>query len=56
MRNVAGAASLINGYWAFQLQADSANVDWMPVVAATLSAWACYFSIVWIIDGMRSER
>lgn len=56
MRNLAGAVSLINGYWAFQMQADSSSVDWMPVGTAALSAWVCYFSIVWIIEGMRSER
>lgn len=54
MRNVAGAASLINGYWAFQLQAGNGPVDWVPVSTAALSAWVCYFSIVWIIEGMRS--
>lgn len=56
MRGVAGTVSLINGYWAFQLQAGDASVDWVPVFSAALSAWACYFSIVWIIEGMRSER
>jgi hypothetical protein len=56
MRNVAGGVSLLNGFWAFQLQAGAAEKDWAPIAAASVSAWACYFAITWIIGGLRSER
>jgi hypothetical protein len=56
MRNVAGAVSLLNVLWAFQLQAGSAETEWAPIAAAGISAWACYFAITWIIGGLRSER
>jgi hypothetical protein len=56
LRNVAGLASLLNGFWAFQMQAGAENPDWVPVATAGLSAWACYFSLVWIVEGMRSGR
>lgn len=56
LRNVAGTASLLNGFWALQLQAGNTDLDWAPVATAALSAWVCYFSIVWILDGIRSGR
>lgn len=55
MRGVAGAASVLNGLWALQLQDGNAAVEWIPVVTAALSVWACYYSILWILQGMRSD-
>jgi hypothetical protein len=55
MRGAAGAASVLNGVWALQLQNGNAHVEWAPVAAAVLSVWACYFSILWILQGMRSD-
>jgi hypothetical protein len=54
LRNAAGVASLANGYLAFQLAEKDHNY-WLPVGGAMLSAWACYFSILWLFEGLRSK-
>jgi hypothetical protein len=56
LRTMAGAVSLINGFWAFQLQAGATEIDLTPIAAAVLSGWGCYFAIAWIIGGLRSDR
>lgn len=55
MKGVAGVASVLNGLWALRLQDGNATVEWVPVVTAALSVWACYFSILWLCQGMRSD-
>lgn len=54
LRTVVGVASLLNGYWAFQVAEKDHNY-WLPVATAMLSMWAFYFSIVWLIEGLRSK-
>jgi hypothetical protein len=56
LRNLAALVSVLNGYWAFQVQGAAEHPDGAAVAAAALSAWACYFSVIWIVEGMRSGR
>lgn len=55
MRSAAGLASLLNGLWAYQVQEGNPTVDFLPVATAVLAVWVCYFSIAWILQGMRSD-
>lgn len=55
MRNAAGIASLANGYWAFQMQNGNDQNNWLSVFGAMLSAWLCYFCVVWLVEGLRSK-
>ncbi|MDQ3000546.1 MAG: hypothetical protein M3Y08_04715 [Fibrobacterota bacterium] len=48
--------SMANGYWASLTQNGSdTNWTWTPVVLAVLSVWVCYFSVAWLLEGMRSR-
>ncbi|MDB5050782.1 MAG: hypothetical protein JWO30_3853 [Fibrobacteres bacterium] len=54
LRTVAMGASLANGYWASITQSGH-GANWSPVVLAMLSVWVCYFSVAWLVEGMRSK-
>jgi hypothetical protein len=56
LRNLAALASMLNGYWAFHMPGAAEQAGGAAVLAAALSAWACYFSVVWLVEGMRSGR
>lgn len=48
--------SMVNGYWASLTQTgNDANWTWTPVALAILSVWVCYFSVAWLLEGMRSR-
>ena len=55
LRLLAIGASLINGYWASLTQAGNPGTSWSPVVMAMVSVWAGYFSLSWLLQGMRSK-
>jgi hypothetical protein len=54
LRLVAIGASLANGYWA-SLTQSGAGASWSPVLMAMVSVWAGYFSLTWLMQGMRSK-
>lgn len=48
--------SMANGYWASLTQNGSdGNGSLTPVIFAVLSVWVCYFSVTWLLQGMRSR-
>ena len=56
LRTSAMGISMVNGYWASLTQTGSdANWTWTPVALAILSVWVCYFSVAWLLEGMRSR-
>jgi hypothetical protein len=54
LRTVAVGAALANGYWASLTQTGH-GPSWSPVLLAMASVMACYFSVVWLAQGMRSK-
>lgn len=55
-RNSAIVAALANGFWASLTQVHSGPVAGLPpVLMAVASVLACYFSLVWLFQGMRSK-
>jgi hypothetical protein len=54
MRTAAMGVSLANGYWA-SLTQTGGDANWTPVALAVLSVWVCYFSVAWLLEGMRSK-
>lgn len=53
MRMLAVGAALANGYWASLTQSGGA---WSyPVVMAVVSVMAGYFSLTWLLQGIRSK-
>ena len=56
LRLAAMAVSLINGYWASLTQTSPGHgSSWSPVLMAMVSVWAVYFSLAWLLQGMRSK-
>ncbi len=56
IRLVAVAASLANGYWAWLTQTNTGHGPALtPVVMGMVSVWAVYFSLAWLLQGMRSK-
>jgi hypothetical protein len=47
--------SFANGYWASLTQGAAGKTESAPVVLSMLSVWACYFSISWLFEGMKSK-
>jgi hypothetical protein len=54
LRNFVAVASLANGYWSFQIAGKDHNY-WLPVIGSMLSMWVFYFSIMWLVEGLRSK-
>jgi hypothetical protein len=46
-------ASLANGFWA-SLAQGSTHPSPVPVLMAVIAVWAGYFSLAWLVQGMRS--
>jgi hypothetical protein len=56
LRTAAIGAALANGYWASITQTHGGRAgDWPAVVLAMASVMACYFSLTWLAQGMRSK-
>lgn len=55
-RSCAIGAALANGLWASLMQAESGpGAGLTPVLMAVASVLVCYFSLVWLFQGMRSK-
>lgn len=52
---LAVGASLANGYWASVTQSANGGGGLSPVLMAMISVWAGYFSLTWLMQGMRSK-
>ncbi|MDB5105551.1 MAG: hypothetical protein JWP91_3240 [Fibrobacteres bacterium] len=60
MRTLAVGAALANGYWTSLTQTHLGNGGahgggWSPVLLAMASVMACYFSVAWLVQGMRAK-
>lgn len=55
LRMLAIGASLANGYWASLTQSANGVTSWSPVLMAMAAVWASYFSLTWLMQGMRSK-
>jgi hypothetical protein len=54
LRMTALGASVANGYLALMTQSPQSSA-WSPALLAMLSVWVCYFSVGWLLQGMRSK-
>lgn len=55
-RTCAIGAALANGYWASLTQTPSGpGAGSAPVLMAVASVLVCYFSLMWLFQGMRSK-
>lgn len=52
-RLLAAGASLANGFWATLAQGP-VHPSPVPVLMAVAAVWAGYFSLAWLVQGMRS--
>lgn len=55
VRMLAAGVSLANGYWASLAQGGNGAREAAPVLLAVASVWAGYFSLAWLLQGMRSK-
>ncbi len=56
LRTGAVGAALANGYWASLTQNHGGHASgMMPVLMGMASVMACYFSVAWLVEGMRSK-
>lgn len=54
LRTLALVASVANGAWASMAEGGH-GASWSPAIMAMVSVWACYFSVAWLAEGMRSK-
>lgn len=52
-RAATAGASLANGFWASLAQGPG-HTSPVPVLMAVAAVWAGYFSLAWLVQGMRS--
>jgi len=52
-RLATAGASLANGFWASLAQGPG-HASPVPVLTAVAAVWAGYFSLAWLVQGMRS--
>ena len=55
LRMLAMGASLANGYWASVTQTGPGGAGLSPALLAIVSVWVCYFSLGWLVEGMKSK-